>query len=324
MIPAHEHASACRPAATLIVAGVLALWGAAQAPLVAQAPMLPSATALRSIRVVPSGGGGSTTVVLEADGPLPEPASEPLDGPPRIYLDLEGVVPAPTITRTGRDSRILRVRVARHSDNPLVTRVVFDLSSQSPYRVDTAPRAEGRLVVVLGESGSASTRPSPPAVARPDTARPAGDIPPRPLAPVPRTNAAPPQPPSAARSSTASRKAETAAKVYDAEITVAVERLEALRPVLAAIDNRSEAPADLPAMATEFDAIGHLLAAIKPPAAREPTHALLVRACALGAVASRTLQESVRTGDSAGRWNAASAAAGALMLLDRATEGLNQ
>jgi hypothetical protein len=319
MIPAHPHAGACKPWPALIIAGMIMFCSAAHPTLLAQDPPLPRATALRMLRVVPSGTGAPTTVVLEADGPLPDPTSEPLDGPPRIYLDLPGVVPAPTITRTGIDSRILRVRVARHSDSPIVTRVVLDLSSPSPYHVDAAARAEGRLVIVLADSGATTTRP-----AHPDATSRAVNIPNVPLPSLPNASAARPRPAPSARSSAASRNAETSARRYALQITAAVERLDALRPVLAAIDNRSEALPDLPATATEFEAIGHLLAAIKPPPPREATHALLVRTCALGALASRTLQESVRTGDSAGRWNAASAAAGALMLLDRAIKDLGQ
>ena len=47
-------------------------------------------TVLRSVRVVPAIPGGATTVLLEADGPLPEPLSGAVEGPPRVYLDLQG------------------------------------------------------------------------------------------------------------------------------------------------------------------------------------------------------------------------------------------
>ena len=102
-----------------------------------------SGTVLRSIRVAPTAGGGATTVVLEADGPLPEPTSEALDGPPRVYLDLKDVTPAATLARWGSDALIVRTRVARHSENPVVTRVVLDLSRASPYRIDAAAAQKG-------------------------------------------------------------------------------------------------------------------------------------------------------------------------------------
>jgi hypothetical protein len=49
---------------------------------------------------------------------------------------------------------------------------------------------------------------------------------------------------------------------------------------------------------------------------------LLQRACVLGARATRTLQEATRASDATGEWNAASAAAGALILLDRAIKDI--
>ena len=61
---------------------------------------------------------------------------------------------------------------------------------------------------------------------------------------------------------------------------------------------------------------------MKPPALREATNGLLVRVCALGARASRMRQDSRLTGDVAAVMNAASAAAGALILLDRAIQDM--
>ena len=92
--------------------------------------------------------------------------------------------------------------------------------------------------------------------------------------------------------------------------------------MLVSIDRRAGVPEDLTKAAAQFDAIGRILDAIKPPTSREATHGLLVRVCALGARSARTLQESTRSGDTAGQWNAASAAAGALILLDRAVKDL--
>jgi hypothetical protein len=106
-------------------------------------------------------------------------------------------------------------------------------------------------------------------------------------------------------------------------VSVALGRLVALRPVLASIDRRAEQPTgDLTAAATEFDSVAHALAAIKPSASRETTHGLLIRACALGARATRLRLDSALSGDSATGWNAASAAAGALIMLDKASTDL--
>jgi hypothetical protein len=269
----------------------------------AQQPQGTSGTVLRLIRVVPAAGGGATTVVLEADGPLPEPASDALDGPPRVYVDLTGVTPGATLARIGRDALIVRARVARHSENPVVTRVVLDLSRTLPYRIDAADRAQGRLLVVLG--GAESAQPARPA-ASPPRAAPRANVP----APSPRVPLA--------GSSARARGPGGNEQAYAAQLSALVQRLQALRPVLVSIDRFTDVPDDLTSAAAEFDAIGQILAAIKPPASREATHGLLVRVCGLGARSVRTLEESTRKGDVAGQRNASSAAAGALILLDRA------
>src|SRR5687768_3789358 len=87
---------------------------------------------LRTIRLVPSGPPGTTTMILEADGELPEPVSDAIDGPPRVYLDLHGVTPGESIGPPGSDALVRRTRVALNSASPLVTRVVFDLSRRVP------------------------------------------------------------------------------------------------------------------------------------------------------------------------------------------------
>jgi hypothetical protein len=231
-----------------------------------------------------------TTVILEADGPLPEPPSEALDGPPRVYLDLKGVRPAAVGVAGEPDSLVRRTRVAVHSADPLVTRVVIDMVTAAPYRIDASRREQGRLVVVFGV-------PSPPRAAR------------SPLLPVSGRRSTPAPP--------------AAADQYVARMSGVVARLQAVRPVLASIDSRTEdAPGTLESAAVELEAIGRLLAAIRPPASRESTHGLLVRVCALGMRSSRMRQDSIRTNDPALGWNAASAAAGALMMLDRAGNDL--
>jgi hypothetical protein len=260
---------------------------------------------LRSIRLTPSGPTAPTTVILEADGELPEPVSDAIDGPPRVYIDLNGVTLGGSIGPPGTDALVRRTRVALHSANPLVTRVVFDLTRRVPYRIDATARARGRLVVVLGTAASASiAAPNP-------TPAPAADA---------KTPFVPPVPPvkSTRRPQTTTRRAEA----YAAQVSAVVERLRTLRPVLVAIDQQFVAPSDLVVAAGEFDGIGQMLAAMKPPPLREATHGLLVRACVLGARASRIRYDSIQSGDTAATMNAASAAAGALLLLDRAITDL--
>jgi len=256
-------------------------------------------TTLRAVRVVPAISGGVPTVILEADGPLPEPLSGSLDGPPRVYLDLKGVRLGAVAVAGEPDSLVRRTRVAVHSVDPLVTRVVIDLVRAAPYRIDTSGREQGRLVVILGVA-------SPRTAAKP------------PLLPVserPRTSA----PAQSSSSAAASRVTDQ----YFARMSGLLIRLHSVRPVLTSIDRRAEdTPATLEAAAVELETIGRLLAAITPPASQESTHGLLARACALGMRSSRMRQDSIRTNDTPLGWNAASAAAGALMMLDRANNDL--
>jgi hypothetical protein len=317
-------ARACRGtlAAIAILCGVTArVQGVAQDAQTGAVPML------RAVRVVAEPSGGSTTVILEADGPLPVPLSGAVDGPPRIYLDLNGVRPGTAVRLAEPGALVLRARVALHSANPISTRVVLDLSRPSLYRIDSSGRAQGRLTVVLGAPPSAPA-PAPPPV-QTHTQK---TIPPRatpspsaaaPPAPVPPAPPAPPPSPSVSGFPAAPQRRARGADAYVAQVSVAFGRLQALRPLLASIDRRAEQPGgDLTAAATEFDSVARVLAAIKPSASRETTHGLLIRACALGARASRMRLDSAQTGDSDLRWNAASAAAGALIMLDSASADL--
>jgi hypothetical protein len=279
--------------------------------------------ALRTIRVGTEASGGATEVILEADGPLPAPLDGAVDGPPRIYLDLKGVRPGPVVRVGQADALVRRIRVALHSGNPLSSRVVIDLYKTSSYRIDASGLAQGRLIILIGGSSSVpaaapssaqaharTTTQAPAAPATQAPATPAAQGPATPAAPLPVSPAAP-------------QPRAGGGDVYAAQVSVALGRLQALRPVLASIDRRAEQPAgDLTAAAAEFDAVARVLSSIRAPASRQMMHGLLLRTCALGARASRMRLDSTGTGDSASEWNAASAAAGALMMLDRAASDL--
>jgi hypothetical protein len=119
------------------------------------------------------------------------------------------------------------------------------------------------------------------------------------------------------------RPASGDAERYLARVSPALERLHALRPVMASIDSPIvSSRTDLIAAAAELDALGRTLGALKVPGSLATTHDLLLRACALGARAARMLSESMTTGDENDRRNASSAAAGALIVLDRASRDL--
>lgn len=245
-------------------------------------------TRLRTIRVVAAVPGGVTSVVLESDGPLPEPRTGALDNPARVYLDFEEVRPGPRAAEIVSDPVVRRTRIALYTTDPVVTRVVIDLFKPVPYRVDASGRQAGRIIVLLDPAARpAGVAPAPPVVVREKPAFPS--------------------------------RRPAAADAYDAKAAMVLGRLQELRPVLAAIDRREDRPAaDLASMASELEALGATFGAIKPPPPRETRHALILRACAFAARAARLREESARTGDSALTWTAASAAAGALLMIESA------
>lgn len=226
-------------------------------------------------------GAAQSAVTIQGDGPLPAPVVGVLDAPPRIYLDFTGVRLGSRVAAEGQDSMVRGVRLAQHSVDPLVARVVFDLHKAVAHRIDASERESGRVVVLLGATASAAL-------------------------------AAPPLP---ARSRDAGR--------YLAQVSGTLVRLHALRRVIGSIDGRVVgAAADLPAVAVELDSMGRTLGAMKVSESLATTHDLLMRSCALGARAARMRHESSTSGDATAALNAASAAAGALILLDRATRDL--
>jgi hypothetical protein len=295
-------------------------------------------SAIRAIRTE-AGQDGSTIVIVEATGPLPAPSSGVAETPPpRIYLDFTEVLSDPNLQPASRTAIVKAVRVAEHSASPLVTRVVIDLVKATTYRVDDSARNQGRIAIALAPPPSNRSTPAPAApstskpsaratspsmpqsspAARPST--PAAQSQPRSAEPAP---ASPPASPPSAQSPSARGRSDAVANQYGIRISSALVRLHALRPLLEAIDRRADSlPGDLNAAAAEFDAVGKLLSGIKPPSNREGTHALLLRTCTLGARAVRMRQEAAGSNDAAKGWDAASAAAGALMMFERANADL--
>ena len=101
-----------------------------------------------------------------------------------------------------------------------------------------------------------------------------------------------------------------------------MQRLDAVRPVLASIDSRSAIASERAGTAAaEIAVLRNLFAAIQPPLAMASAHDMLMNACSL---ASTALSLASASEGSAVPWNAASAAAGALILIDRARAELPQ
>lgn len=228
-------------------------------------------------------------VVIEADGPLPEPSTGAAKNPDRIYLDFAGVR-ASTSGQPRQAGSRLGVRVAVHSDAPLVTRVVIDLPAPASFTMDLSHREQGRVRLQLGNATGTTA-----AVAR--------------EAPRPQKRASAP-----------AQGVARADSAYGETISAVFDALERMRADLTLLDRKSMPSADsLRTHTMQLTAARKALVFAKPPAAFAAGHAQLVSACSLAAMAF--------DGAAAGPGGSvppdtASAAAGALILLDRAHAAL--
>jgi hypothetical protein len=326
---------------------VVMLTGLAPARAAAQ----PAGTVIRGIQIVPD--GPITQVLIEADGPLPLPLSEPLTDPPRIYFDLAGVTYKIKGTTVAPGGIVRRVRIGLRPEK--ATRVVLDLTRRESYRINADDHKSGRLRVLIGPESAIdsalATKPAVPAktaAASPNPPSPA--VPPAriaepPARPAPASNptpavtespgiAAPAKPPAVAppasgRSPVLSpeppRPALPAGEVvvYRKQIYGELARMEALRALVARIDAGENVAADtLVPAAQEFTEIRTILEAVQPSVALSVAHDLLMTSCTFGAMASRLGIDAARDNSPETRRRAASAAAGSLMLFDRACADL--
>jgi hypothetical protein len=221
-----------------------------------------------------------------------------LTGPDRIYLDFAGLT-ARTFRVGGDGDALAGVRVALHSAAPLVTRVVIDLQRPVTHKVDRARRSTGVIEVSLKTADT-----PPPVTPSPDTP-----------SQVPTAAAVRPALP-APDAPVATKRRPDDMRQFVERVSPLLERLEASRPMLAAIDSRSSIPADrLDAALAEIDRVREELGRIRPPKTGIAAHDLLRSACGLSATALSLVRKS---SDGTVPWEAASAAAGALILLDRA------
>ena len=143
------------------VTGTLAAPGAPRGPTAAasatsSAVSTSPASVLRAVRAEQE--GGSTSVILTGNGKLTAARVEQA-GDRRLFLDFPGVSSQmAAVTAIGKDP-VERVRVGVNSQDPLVTRVVIDLTHSSAYTVDSASPRE--LRVVFGEKPAATPAPAP-------------------------------------------------------------------------------------------------------------------------------------------------------------------
>jgi hypothetical protein len=287
---------------------------------------------LQAVRIVTT-ANGPTAVVIEGDRPLPSPfIGVVTEGPPRIYFDFTGVVTDTTGIRAEGDPWIRRVRVAIHSQDPLVTRVVIDLFRATPHSVDANQPSPSQFVVSVGGGGPRPPVPAPkprPAPARPepgaaespkpDSSKPDSPTPESAKPEVAKPEAATPESPKPE----SPRQETVKTDPYVKQASAVVARFEQLRPVLEAIDAQVDQQAvNLQRAVSELDAMRRSLNALRAPRPLQDTHDQLAQACILALRAVRTRMEFATTGNAPLQLNAASAAAGALMLMDRARTAL--
>jgi hypothetical protein len=317
------------PRVAFVCAGIVGLSAAlaftAPCASAAAASGQASSIVLRTVSV--TSAGSDAVVTLAADQPLPAPTVGTLDGPPRIFLDFAGVTPKIPPTTRSSDGRILRVRAALHSVKPVITRVVIDLAAPQPHRIEQTPR---NLLVVIGswpapEPGVLVPSSSPTPPENHGTIAPVPPLPP----PASTTEPAPGAPP-AARPSAASRTMGTYKPAgpappardlerYRAQVGAIVDRLWLQYPLLQSLDAMEHLPAEQLQMANEeLDRIRQELTGVAPPATVKTQHDLLLQAARLGCTAVRLRWDAIQTTDTAMVRNAASAAAGAILMLDRA------
>ena len=259
---------------------------------------LPFRPSLQTVRLIDV-GDGSTSVLLSADGALPSPEVEVLSDPPGVSLDFPNVSAATNGMRVNEPRLVSAVRVEAIGSQPLATRVVIELVRPAPHRIEADLRNSGHVTVVVGV-------PLALAAARTPTPEPATRV---------------------ARSSEFASAAEAASvrapakdvAQYLKRTLPALERLERLRPLLASLDALATlSDEQLKAADGEFRSIRQALATIVPPRTLAATHELFGEACVLGAAAVAARIAADVPDESRRAWNAAAAAAGAIMLLERA------
>ena len=107
---------------------------------------------LESVEISAGDDESDLIVSLSGRGRLHGTLREIAGVPFRVFIDLAGVVPdVPAITPVGWGS-VEQVRTALHQLEPPITRVVLDLSSPQPYRLDEGTDTTD-LRIVVGANG---------------------------------------------------------------------------------------------------------------------------------------------------------------------------
>jgi hypothetical protein len=112
---------------------------------------------------------------------------------------------------------------------------------------------------------------------------------------------------------------------YRRRIRAAVDRLRRSTTGLEQIRQLAgPAPAALPALADRVANAWRELNLVRPPAEAEAAHSMLIAATQMAGRAATTRRMAIKTTDMNAAWEASSAAAGALMMFERAEEELRK
>jgi type IV pilus assembly protein PilQ len=99
---------------------------------------------------VPAASPGAATVVIKADGPVGSYESFALPDPPRVVVDIPNATARVRVPPAlPKESPLARIRASQYRERPTqVTRVVIDLRTALPYRIEAARE---QLRVEIGE-----------------------------------------------------------------------------------------------------------------------------------------------------------------------------
>lgn len=143
--------------ARLLVIGLLVTTAAGPAGAL---PQSADPVVLDTVEVSGTDDNEPLVVSLRGSGQLTGSLHEVSGQPFRVFVDLEGVVPdVSPVTQVGR-GQVERIRVALNQTTPPVTRVVVDMRSPQPYRLDTDYESAG-LRIVVGHVQAQPDGPSP-------------------------------------------------------------------------------------------------------------------------------------------------------------------
>ena len=124
----------------------------ASEPVAAGIPPSSVPSALEAVEVTAGDDGSELIVMLRGSGRLHGGLREIPGVPFRVFVDLMGVVPdLPAVTPVGWGN-VEQIRTALNQPHPPVTRVVLDLSSPQPYRLDEDTETTDLRIVIGGAS----------------------------------------------------------------------------------------------------------------------------------------------------------------------------